>query len=389
MAFFSRVPHTLHSVGVLDCTGGSVGATLISYIEEKEKFTPRYHVSVRYDCDTDMAKGIMSAIHTLRLSAPDLSQLRVFFPASHGVSHPYLLKKNFETPTLISREHLALLSEEAFSLFKTEEPSLGTAPLLYAIGGVRVNGYDVLNPIGLRGSTIELNYVVWTCTLSELLHPLIVDTWGSRITVEYFPENLSLSLALVHALPLGPRNFLVAAIGDEASTISTWWHGTLIASATVPLGRRAVVDRVARALNSTPIDAVSFLRNPKDAPKELSSVLDAVLVPLVRECAQKIGAVPQGLLEQHFVPGTIYLVSDEPALASLGSAALNDPSLSGFTFSTALSSLSAVTPLGKECKTVRAGGAYDDTRLRLFGHFCASIDEVRCGGRFLLSQTQL
>jgi len=391
MSFFSRTPKYRSSVGVLDCARGSLGATLVSFSGEAGQYTPRYHISVRFDATSGTPaylENLHSALHTLHLSAPDLKRLRVFFSPSYGVTRSYLLTKTFESPTQITRGHLSQLTEEASSLFKQDEPTVAQAPLLYAVGSVRVNGYQVSSPIVMQGKSLELSITVWSCPeLTALLLPIITEIWGSRMTVEYFPENLALTQAIVHAFPLGPKNFLVAAIGDESSIISTWWHGALIASASLSLGKRAVVDRVSRALNVSPDDALAFLRNQNETPEKLSSVLQAVLVPLVKSWSTEMESVPQSLLEKHFVPETVYLVSDEPALISLGDAALKDPSLSGFTFSTALATLSAVTPGGKECKTVRSGGTYDDIRLMLFGHFCASIDEVRYGEYFLLSQT--
>ncbi len=391
MSFFSRAPKYRSPVGVLDCTRGSLGAALVSFSGETGQYTPRYHISVRFDATSGTPaylENLHSALHTLHLSAPDMRRLRVFFSPSYGASHSYLLTKTFESPTQITRGHLSQLTEEAFSLFKLDEPTYTQASLLHAVGSVRVNGYRVSSPIAMQGKSLELSITVWSCSeLATLLLPIIHEVWGSQVTVEYFPEDLALTHAIVHAFPLGPKNFLVATIGDESSTISTWWHGALITSASLFLGKRAVVDRVSRALNVSPDDALAFLRDRDKTPEKLLSVFQAVLVPLVKSWSTEMGSVPKSLREKHFVPGTIYLVSDEPALISLVDAALKNPSLSGFTFSTALATLSAVTPGGKECKTVRTGGTYDDLRLMLFGHFCASIDEIRYGEYFLLGQT--
>ncbi len=391
MSFFSRTPKYYDQVGILDCASGSLGATLVSFSEKKERYIPRYHISVRYDADKGTPayiEALHSALHMLHLSAPGLKRLRVFFSPSYGVTHSYLLTKTFESQTQMSRGHLSQLVDESFSLFKHDEPVFSKTSLLYAVGNVRVNDYQVSSPVGIQGNSLELSSTVWVCPeLASVLTPIVTEIWGSRITVEYFPENLALTQAIVHAFPLGPKNFLVATIGNESSFISTWWHGALIASASLSLSKRAVIDRVARALNVSSDDALSFLRNKHETPERLSSVLQAVLVPLIKDWSTEMVTVPQSLLEKHFVPGTIYLVSDEPALITLGDAALKDPSFSGFTFSSALATLSAVTPEGKECKTIRSGGSYDDIRLMLFGHFCASIDEVRIDSYFLLSQT--
>ncbi|KKW24158.1 MAG: hypothetical protein UY68_C0013G0022 [Parcubacteria group bacterium GW2011_GWF2_52_12] len=171
--------------------------------------------------------------------------------------------------------------------------------------------------------------------------------------------------------------------------ISTIWHGFLIAEDTVALGKRSVMERIARALNVPPLPALLFLRDPSTAPPQLAAMLPAVTAPIVNEWSREFNAAAQAILKSRFVPETVYLVSDEPALLALGVDSLNDPTLMGFTFSDALRTITMQCPTRESVQTLREGGAYGDSRLMLFAHFCASIDEVRHGEPFLASNTHL
>ena len=179
------------------------------------------------------------------------------------------------------------------------------------------------------------------------------------------------------------------AIGDTNSTISTIWHGLLIAENTIALGKRSVMERIARALNVPPLPALLFLRDPSTAPPQLAAMLPAVTAPIVNEWSREFNAAAQAILKSRFVPETVYLVSDEPALLALGVDSLNDPTLMGFTFSDVLRTITMQGPTRESVQTLREGGAYEDSRLMLFAHFCASIDEVRHGEPFLASNTHL
>ncbi len=402
MSFFSRTPQYRAPVGVLDIAGGSVGATLFAYTGEQGTFVPRHNVSVRYDFPFNESDGeaphipeeaLENALHALYLGRSDLNRLRVFFSPPHGVSHLYIRERVFDAETTITKELVHELLDEAFTAFKKNEPKYASLPELYTVEGARVNGYSVETPIGMRVRSISLSIAVSAApSLSEAVSRAISKIFSSRVDIEYYAEVAALPRSIIHAYPGGSRNFLAIAIGDTYSTISTVWHGLLIDENAIPLGKRSVIERVARALNVAPPSALIFLRDSSQAPKELSAMLPTVIVPIVSEWTREFNTVAQKILESRFVPETVYLISDEPALLSLGTDALKDPSFMSFTFSTTLRTLGALNSKGELVKTLREGGTYDDMRLMLFAHFCASIDEAPAspvGRHFLASNTKL
>ena len=399
MSFFSQTPQNKAPVGVLDITGGSIGASLLVYSEGQGTLLPRHSVSVRYDFPLDMPQAeaphipreaLTNALNKLKLGSPDLKHLRVFFAPPHGASHLYICERAFDKDTLIVKELIHELMDEAFASFKKDEPDSVSFPLLFTVEWVHVNGYSVDTPVGTQARSISLAMSVSAARgLAEALAPAVSKLFSSRTEFEYYASGAALSRGILHAYPAGPKNFLTVAIGDTNSTISTIWHGLLIAENTIALGKRSVMERIARALNVPPLPALLFLRDPSTAPPQLAAMLPAVTAPIVNEWSREFNAAAQAILKSRFVPETVYLVSDEPALLALGVDSLNDPTLMGFTFSDALRTITMQDPTRESVQTLREGGAYEDSRLMLFAHFCASIDEVRHGEPFLASNTHL
>lgn len=326
---------------VLLVTGGAVSGALIETSKKKGELPHVLRVAregsamgTAYDPARFIADlpTRMSAV-AATLGATEAVPIAVCLSAPFTLSQVQVVKQKTPEPHPVSKgeiDQMLAKASQTFvqahgSLLATLSPGEPVALESLLLGSL-LNGYHVLDPVGLSASEREFHlYATLTSiTLRDALTSAITTAWPrhSELTFSSFPY--AAARAFVTLFPDYDSVALIS-VGEDYSEVVMVWDDVIADVSIVTLGTNNYINRIATALSVDAAHALSAVRLYAEGgatPEASERIIEASRV-IKDEWIKAFSLAAHSALEEFFLPARIALLSAEPAVSSALSRALS------------------------------------------------------------------
>jgi hypothetical protein len=315
MSFFS--PQT--ELGVVFHIGSSsVGAGLVRFSKREAPqviFTARELIPYQENVDPErLLSDMVAALKRVndriaREGAPhlkftefgSLSARRVMyvFSSPWSITQTKIVSVSEAEPFTLSREQVDKIVATHEKMFEAElvggsKAAEALSVIERRVVQIKLNGYEVAEPYGKTANSAEISLFM------SLVPRTVLDRVRDVSLVTYHPRDTK-----AYSMPLatfstirdafhGVNDFLFIDVGGELTDVAVVKGGLMLESASLPFGRNFVVRKAAKALATTPEQAVSLIRASEEGHAD-PSVADK-LAPVLSQAAEEwMGALETAL----------------------------------------------------------------------------------------------
>lgn len=338
-------------VAIFDIGSGSVGGALVSFpidTTEIPVIKKSFRTDINYTSDkinvglftNSMLKALHSTADGLfqgKIGAPD--RIVVVVASPWYSSETRMVKMTKEIPFIFTHKIADdLLDKELKSITldntkKTKTIYNELEIMEHHIMDVSLNGYEVLDPIGMRTKSVEMN-MIFSFSQKLFLDKIrkeIIKTFND-IPV-YFSSFIVASYFAVRDKYVSPDSYLLLDIGGEVTEVGIVSKGILKASLSFPFGKKTFYKYICTKLEIELRDAkeIISLYNSGDMSSEQKTKYELLFKSIesswseaFREC---IGGLPHVLA----LPSTVFLTADSDILNWFTSVVSNEEYIQSMT----------------------------------------------------------
>lgn len=322
-------------VAVFDIGNGSIGGALVKFSKSdhpivlyshREPLTYAPHPTPKHllgsmvkllkSVSSHLVKDGLMHIKTSPFGGHKLRDAYCVFASPWYVSQTKIVKSENDTPVAVTKEtinELVRKEQEEFNKALKEgkyEQLFGPdAQLLEKkVINVRLNGYDIEDPIGKRARELELT--LFSSFMSKDILAKVEDILHQAFSVRAI-HHYSYALASWGGSKIlfpDIHDYFFVDVSGETTDISLVVRDVLVETMSFPMGRSTLLRKVVKDLKVTPDVALSFLsiKHEGSIEKGFKEKLDAILAPVAEDwhdqlvlsikTFQKIYALPRSVL---------------------------------------------------------------------------------------------
>ena len=351
MGFLFGKKKTEELVAIFDIGSGSVGGALVKFPTDVNE-SPVIKKSVRTEIDyiedkinVDLFTGnMLKALHTTanslyqsKIGAPD--RIVVVLAAPWYSSETRMVKMTKETSFVFTHKMAnELLDKEVKSITldynkKNKTVSSELEIMEHHIMDVSLNGYEVLEPIGMHTKSVEMNMIF---SFSEKIFLDKIRKEISKTFHEipvYFSSFIVASYFAVRDKYVSPDSYLLLDVGGEVTEVGVVSKGILKASLSFPFGKKTFYKYMCTKLEIELRDAKELLglycsgdlsSEEKKKYELLFNSIESSWSEAFREC---VGGLPHVLA----LPSTVFLTADSDILSWFTSVVSNEEYIQSMT----------------------------------------------------------
>lgn len=206
-------------------------------------------------------------VHTTLFSPHAIKKIFCFYSSPWFISHTKLLSVEKPKPFLINQSAIdEMVAEEQKQFLATVENGyyeklFGTDIRLLEknIIHIKLNGYEVRNPIGKKASQVEVTFYLSFISdqIVKEVENILHKAFSFR-TIEHHSCSLG-AWSAVRAMFPNATDFLTLDISGETTDVSLTCRGVLTETISFPTGRSSVIRHLVKELAVPPEVALSFL----------------------------------------------------------------------------------------------------------------------------------
>ncbi|MBI2120950.1 MAG: cell division FtsA domain-containing protein [Parcubacteria group bacterium] len=322
--FSSKNPKLAVMFDVGSASVGVAVALLSPGSKPKVIFTAREHMVFQENLKFDrFVSSMLDALlgaggALLHFSLPPNSgqMFSVFFASPWYASQTRISRRNFPEPTVITDEVLRDIQKKEVQDFQEfEMQKLGKDAIVLETETIQVklNGYETAVPKGKTASAIQ------TSTYVSIAPQNIATAVSKKISGLFHNRNISahsfsfVSFAVIRDIFAQQKSFFFVDISGEVTDVSLIRDNVLQETRTFPLGKNALLRKIASGLGASYAEALSFFAMSKESAlhpeqqQKVKKVLD--------EAREEWLSAFQGSLEEvakidSFLPHDLFFTAD-------------------------------------------------------------------------------
>lgn len=267
-------------------------------------------------------------VFTSAASTGGIAEVHAVIHAPWSQSMTATRSRQFEKPTLITKDIVQLLAKEAAK----EKIDLPCCQYESVIVRVELNGYPTAHPEGKMAE--EVAVTILRSSMPEVLEWTIdkmVGTYVPERAIRRHSSTLSISKTL-NDISARSEHFTVIDVASEASTCLAIRAGAITRSAVVPAGTRELLSGAAKKAKTTPEELISLIRMAAEGvcDTETCNAVAEALVKSEEALMRQFGEIFTDLAKQRKLPNTAVVVIN-PDLASWAASFFSRLDFSQFT----------------------------------------------------------
>jgi hypothetical protein len=309
---------------IVDVGSSSVGAALVSISKDtapKVLLSTRSQVAAPNEPERShslatIITALESTVATIGSNHPAVHKTHIIFSSPWYTSETKTIKKEYDSPTVITHHIIKQLTEEAENKL-TEKPKSDEKPVEHRIICTKLNGYNVPDPYNKKAKSVEVAFFA-SFIAKDLLESV------DRVIGKYFHnrnnEISSFSLAAFSAMSgifPAEKNYLIVDIRGEVTDLSLVNEGILIKSLSFPQGKDELARVAAQNLGQSQSGALSAIglafRGESD-PTAKANVIKSIETfkqAWSQSYTKALQDISAGLVGATLLPPTHFLIADK------------------------------------------------------------------------------
>lgn len=326
-------------VAIFDIGNGSIGGALVKFSKTDHPvilYTIREPITYMPQTDADhllasmlkllksvaehLAHNGLKHIKTSPFGSHKLKDVYCVFASPWYISQTKTIKEEKEIPFAITKETINDLVKKEQELFYKElkegkyENLFGpdTRLLEKRVINIRLNGYDVEEPIGKKVKELELT--LFSSYISQQIMAEVESTLHAAFAIRNI-HHFSYGLVSWNASRIifpDIHNAFFIDVSGETTDISLIVRDILIETISFPLGRNMLIRDVVKSLSITPDVALSFLALYYDGTleKKFAEKLTEVIKPIEQAWTKEFTTALTTFQKIYSLPQTAFVTAD-------------------------------------------------------------------------------
>jgi hypothetical protein len=246
------------------------------------------------------------------------------------LSHTTVINYNGNEEFLVTKDLVSDLIQKSITnpiserIHGNSESMMEPVILSQKIVNISVNGYDTVNPYGLKGR--ELKISVFNTRVPKILFNTIKNTISKYSTANISIEPFSIASYVVLKNELSDESdFILVNIESEVTEVSLVKHHTILESVSFPFGNNNLIRHLSKKLN-LPFNEVDSQLSLLNDGSLLASVATKMLEGIEESKAEWFSYFENSMVmlsEEAHLPYTVHIISDKKMQKYFGNFAMN------------------------------------------------------------------
>lgn len=334
MGFFTSKKNDEKLIALFGIGSGSVGGALIhltknkmgewvpNIIAQERTFAP-FQQELNFERFFDnmqvALRGTVQKIYDKRKGAPDSIYCTMTSPWYVSETRKINFKKS--TPFTVTPKTIDdIINLELTSVLRSYEEKykdMSASPYLIEskVLHTTLNGYDVVNPLKMRASSINLNLFLSICPDSSIISmkKTINDVFHTNDIT--FGSFILLMLIIARERLPDQSSYFLMDVNAELTDIGIVTNGILVATMSFPMGKNYIIRKISKELNKSEADSRSMFSMSANGTlsieekMKLDPILEDVKSNWIKLFKDSLGQLPQTIS----LSANIFLVADNDA----------------------------------------------------------------------------